>query len=602
MSWNRAGLVIAISLALIGASLWAARRDVAEMAVRVILERQGMVPVVLQVTRLDLSGGHLQNISLYGGAIQASDVDLSYHPSRLVAGVMDRVVINGLLAKLNATGGAITLGDAPLLFSAPARQVGTSRSWRVDALRLNDAHLSIATPGGPFEANFSTELAIDGGKIQNTGLMLDLSVAPLGGLHISAPDLALTTQPDGGIALNFEKLAVLSKTLPWGISDMTGEITWSGGRLAAKLGSGLLASTQTPLAIVPLAITATASSTGPQIDFTLHASDTKKIIDVTMAGRHDRVSGAGKAIITSHPIVFRTGGLQPKALFPATGQTALPMAGTLSVSGDVAWHNATLSPALVLHLTDVALPAQGADLTEIHGDITISGVSPLTTSGGQVLHAVLNSAGLPPIKATLTFQILPTPTLPTLILHVQTLDLAVAGGRISTSAFNLDPRAPDIETLISVRQVDLAEIFKLIGVAGLDGTGRLDGGIQVHITHDSLIVTNGHLAAIGPGVLHVAPDALPNEITQAGESMALVLQALADFHYETLAIDLAAGAAGAGDVMLVLKGHNPAVFEGRAFNLNIHLVANFDRLIDIALKSMAAAEALLRQAAGSIQK
>jgi hypothetical protein len=585
-------------MALGGASLWMVRRDVAALAARIILERQGMGPVVLHVTGLDLSGAQVQNIRLYGGAIEAAELNLAYHASRLAAGVVDRVVIDGLRAKLDATSGAITIGDARLPFAASSS--GGSIPWRVDALRLNDAHLSIATPGGSFEAGFSTDLAIGGNKIQNTGLVLDLAMAPLGGLHIRAPELALTTQADGGIVLDFGKLDIQSNILLWGITDMTGAVTWSGGRLAARLDSGLLASTQAPPVIVPLVIAATASSVGPQVAYSLHATDGQKIIDFTVAGQHDRVSGAGKATVASHPIVFRTGGLQPKTLFPAAGQAAPKMAGTISVSGAVAWRNATLFPALVLHLSDVAVAAQGANFSKVNANVTITGLSPLITAAGQVIHAVITSAGLPPVDAELTFQLLPTA-----VLHVQGLDLAVAGGRLSTSAFNLDSRAPDFETLVSVRQVDLAEIFKLIGVDGLDGTGRLDGSVELSNAHGKVTIRTGHLAATGPGRLRIAANALPKEITQAGERMALVLQALADFHYDALAIDIVtatSGAAGASEVALVLKGQNPAVLEGRAFNLNIKLAANLDRLIGIALRSIAAAEALLRQAAGSIQK
>ena len=47
--------------------------------------------------------------------------------------------------------------------------------------------------------------------------------------------------------------------------------------------------------------------------------------------------------------------------------------------------------------------------------------------------------------------------------------------------------------------------------------------------------------------------ALPKQITEAGESMTLVLQALADFHYDTLTVDLDGAAAGDGTVLLKLR-------------------------------------------------
>lgn len=568
------------------------------MVARALLERQGMGPVTLRVTRFDLSGLHLQNLSLYGGAIRASDLELGYSPFDIAAGTLDRAEITGLFVALNATGDAITLGGAPLPFSTPGPAGSTPRALRVDALRLADAHLSLATPSGPLEATFSTDLAIDGGNIQNTGLTLDLSVATLGTVHIIAPDLALKPEAGGGILLHFGNVEIQPKGLPWVATDITGELTWNTDKLAAKLVSGLVASTQSPAAIVPLAITADAQMTGPDIAFAVHAVDPKKIIDVHITGKHDRTSGAGNVTITSRPMTFRTGVLQPRDLFPASGSAAPSLTGTVALSGAVGWRDAKkISPAVILHLTDLAVAAQGAVLSKVHGDITFTGVSPLTTATGQVLHAVIASGSLPPVEATMSFQLLPAPA-----LHVQGIDFTVAGGRILTSAFNIDPVRPDIQTVIAIHQVDLAEIFKLIGISGLSGTGRLDGEFPLATAHGSVIITGGHLAASGSGVLRLSRDALPKQITEAGASMNLALDALADFHYDTLEIDLSAGSDGSGDAALSLKGNNPAVLEGRAFNLNIHLSTNFDRLIDIATRSRAAAEALLRKTAGSIRK
>ncbi len=599
MSLKRAGLVSAFALALTGALLWATRLPLANFAIKTLLERQGMGPVALEVTRLDPSGAHFTNISLHGAAIQASGLDVTYNLRDLGHGVVSAVVIDSLLARLDATGDSIKLagGDA---MTVPGGQTGGT-AWRVESVKLNDAHVSLATPTGPLDASFSTTLAIGGSTFRTNGLTLDLSMPPVGGLHIVAPKLALTTPARGGIALAFDDLAVRSNEYPWGLSAMAGALTWSGGALAVTLTAGLLANAQSPAIVVPLAVSGSATLAGPLASFDLHGRDSSGVIDLTVAGTHNRTSGAGHATIASHPITFRTGGLQPKTLLPAVSGLP-PLAGTVSVSGGVSWRDAGLTPALVVHVTDAALATQGIDLSKLRGDITLSGLAPLATASGQILRAVITSPGLPPTEAALAFQLLPTQT-----LHVQTLDLAVAGGQLSTSPFDLDPQNPSVDTLLSLHAVDMAKLLALIGVDGLDGTGHLGGAIQLRTTKGKLTVTSGHLAATEPGVLHLRADSLPKEITDAGESVALVVQALADFHYDTLSIDISTGANGAekpdsGELALALRGNNPALLEGRAFNLNIKLATNFDRLIDIAFKSMQAAQALLQQAAGRTRK
>jgi hypothetical protein len=229
--------------------------------------------------------------------------------------------------------------------------------------------------------------------------------------------------------------------------------------------------------------------------------------------------------------------------------------------------------------------------------VAISGIWPLATPAGQSLQGIIEAGGLPPSQISLVFQFLAEPA-----LRVETLRTDFVGGKISASPFTLDPAHPDLETTIDFSQIDLAEFFKLVSVDGLGGSGKLDGQIPLQLRHGKIIVLDGALKATGPGVLRLGTDVLPKQITEAGESVSLALKALADFHYDSLAVDLAGSAAGEGTIMLKIQGQNPAVLEGQAFNLNIKLETNFDRLIDIALRTMQAAQELLRQTSGSTQR
>jgi hypothetical protein len=77
-----------------------------------------------------------------------------------------------------------------------------------------------------------------------------------------------------------------------------------------------------------------------------------------------------------------------------------------------------------------------------------------------------------------------------------------------------------------------------------------------------------------------------------------MLEALTDFHYETLALEIEKRATGEGTILLHLKGNNPAVMAGRPFVFNIGLESNFDRLADYALLALSSAQNVLRRAAG----
>jgi hypothetical protein len=95
---------------------------------------------------------------------------------------------------------------------------------------------------------------------------------------------------------------------------------------------------------------------------------------------------------------------------------------------------------------------------------------------------------------------------------------------------------------------------------------------------------------------------LPAAITEAqgkaGDALTLTREALADFHYTGLRLALDRSASGDGTLLIALKGSNPAVLDNRAFEINIRLEANFDRLAALFLSGYTAADGLLRHAAG----
>ena len=580
------------------------RLEMARMAAIRLLERSGFGPVELTVSHLGLFGLRARDIGLYGGGIRIAELALAYGPSRLAAGIVDRAEIAGLKVTLTAAGDDIAAGGVPLRFSASTDGASPAGGFRIATVEFVDAHLAFDGPTGRYEANFSTELIFSGTGIRDKSFAADLTVPVAGQLHtmhIEAPELAISTGDGGGSRLRFDKMAIQLKHLPWAVEDIGGGIVWQGGRLELRIDSSRIGNTRFPAVAVPLQLTGEASLQGSRIDFAARIlgkapGDTGRI-DLNAKGFHDRASGNGQSSIAVAPIVFQAKGLQPRDLLPALGDTLPALTGSAAISGGLTWRGATLSPKLKLHIAGGAFEPEGASLSEIHGDIEFTGLWPVATAPGQVLRAVVEAGGLSPTNATLTFHLLAKPA-----LGIESLRMDFAGGQIAASPFTIDRTRPNFATVIGVRQIDLEQILKLVSIDGLGGSGKIDGTIPLAISGGKIAVRDGRLAATGPGVLRLRSDALPKQIADAGESMTLVLSALADFHYDTLSMELAENTAGEGTIALRLQGRNPALLEGRAFNLNIRLDSNFDRLIDLALRSMAAARELLRRTAGSVQQ
>jgi len=273
---------------------------------------------------------------------------------------------------------------------------------------------------------------------------------------------------------------------------------------------------------------------------------------------------------------------------------ALTMGGKPLTSGDKVGGAPTIAHLEIPDMT-VRLDAPDAHLggtLSISGALKANGTKVLPQAVVHIMDGFIENSSLraDDLKADVTVT-------PEMILSVGKLSMAVAGGRLSASPFRFDTAESAITSEVTVDQVDLAEIFKLIGVDGLSGTGRLDGQIPLRFDDNIVRLDDAALQASGPGVLQFKSDKLPDALAGTGAEVAAGLQALEDFNYDSLSVKIDEESNGAGTVLLALRGANPAVLSGQVFNFNIKLESNFDRLADLALQGMEATQTLLRRAA-----
>jgi len=590
-------LLVAILLA------WIGRLDVSRWVAIWLLDRSGVGPTSLTVDAVDLAGIHVRKISLFGGAVRAEALTLSYDPVQLVSGGINQATITRPRVTLALTDDGVEIGGVPL--GAPNAPGGASflDGIRIDAIRIVDAQITVAGPSGPVEAAFSTDLVVGGTEVGGSGLVADLVIPVADGtqaVHVVVPTFAVSLS-DGGVRLRFAGVATIPQGLPWAADALAGEVSWQSGRMAATVTTGRITSTGDPVVIRPVDLTAEATMAGPRVEFALHGTvrppSGAGVMRLDAIGHHDRATGKGQSRISVGPVVFGAGSRRPEGLFPILAGALPDLSGSVALSGVISWDGTTIAPGLVLRLSDGVYEPKGVRLSAIRSDLAISGLWPLATPRNQTITATVEAGGLPAMQAELAFQILPKPA-----LRVDAIGVDLLGGRISTSPFVVDPARPVVETRIELRQVDLGEFFKLVGVDGLGGSGRLDGTIPLTLHPGVVDIRDGHLAASGPGVIRLDGGVLPPQITDAGESMILVLQALTDFHYDSLTIDVDGRATGQGTVVLKLTGNNPNLLDGRPFHINIRFESNFDRLVEIALRSMEAAQALLRRTTGSARR
>ena len=131
--------------------------------------------------------------------------------------------------------------------------------------------------------------------------------------------------------------------------------------------------------------------------------------------------------------------------------------------------------------------------------------------------------------------------------------------------------------LLAVNKVDVAEIFRLIGIKGLSGKGRFSGIIPIQVMGKKVIVKNGKLTADGPGVIRFNGGPVTKSLKQKGDSVATTLKTLSDFHFQTMIMGLEKS---------IEYTNDPLIF-------NVNLESNFDNLTKFTIQGLETAENLL---------
>jgi Dicarboxylate transport len=546
-------------------------------------------------------GGPSRLETLSIDALDLKDAEISLvTPSGTYAGTLSATIaLAGGNLKATAVDATLTAPVAGM--KGPVKLAFTGdleiKNGNMAATGINGTLLApVAGMSGPVSLSFSGALAMTNGDIEATGIAATIS-APVTGLGkpASLTIKKLTFQPaaPGGPRLALEDAAVTPKDLPWTVQGLAGEVLFQSDKSTAKFSVARLTNLQKPAMTQPLKLSGTAALAGSHLDFTLAGETlTKTPAKLQAKGKHELGNGSGSAVVAVAPLAFKRGGLQPGDLFPILAGQVKNLDGTIAIAGTLRWTAKALTPDLTLTLKDVSLPTSSAQIQSINGAIKLSGFWPPMTPGGQSLTATITAPGLPPAKLSLTGQLAAKPA-----VKLDRIAVDIAGGEISATSFTLDPASPNIATILKVDHVDLGEITKLIGLSGLNGSGQLDGQVPFTYKAGEVTINGGKLTARGPGTLSYKPEKLPDQIAQAGESVQLAMQALSDFHYDKLSLELDKSETGEGTVMLHLEGSNPAVLQGQVFNFNIRIDSNFDRLADIALLSLKSAEELLRRAA-----
>ncbi len=262
-----------------------------------------------------------------------------------------------------------------------------------------------------------------------------------------------------------------------------------------------------------------------------------------------------------------------------------PAPPQLSVSSGVLHHNGSINwtpRGLALRLeqhTDQLAARWGS--TELAG-VSWQSTTRLQRNGrldhsGQLQAQQLN-VGFPIQTLTLDYQYQhaekETPR-----LHIENLAAQLLGGTVKVDSVTINPLSPTLSTTVRLQRLQLARVLELQQQEGLSGQGTLSGVLPLSFSNAGLQVRNGHIASEGPGWIRFHPDAGVAALGKSHQGMALALQALRNFEYDSLLVDLQYAPDGAALMNTRLQGKNPDWNNGRPVDFSINIEQNLLKLM-----------------------
>ena len=312
-----------------------------------------------------------------------------------------------------------------------------------------------------------------------------------------------------------------------------------------------------------------------------------------ITGKHSPDSGNGMLKAEMVPLNFSPDRLQPSALSPVLSRLEA-VSGQISASAQFKWSNQGVhSSRGAFELRQVSFAHETAKIDDLTALLNLENLVSPSSLPQQTLTIRRIDFGIPVENLLVSYQIEGADP-PRIVL--EKAQFSMMDGILSLAPAIINPAAAHTDVLVHVNNIDLGTFFNLIQIDGLTGSGHLDGQIPVRLEDNQVMIRKGHVAAKAPGVLRFQSAKASQLLTTAGEEMNLLLQAMQDFHYTELSLDLDKSATHGLIAKLSLLGNNPAVKDGQVFRLNINLESDIDKILQTINQGYNLSHEILRNA------
>jgi len=268
---------------------------------------------------------------------------------------------------------------------------------------------------------------------------------------------------------------------------------------------------------------------------------------------HTMATGAGTVHINAPKITFAPNALQPADLSPLL--VALRRAeGSAAFTGDINWTKAAITSQGKLSIVSLDFMTPLGKAHAVKSDIALTSLLPPATAPGQDLTISRIDWTLPFSAVDVRFAFSPT------TIRLDKADTDIAQGHASLGAITIAVADPG--RMAGAAQINGIALNSLIAASNLGSKVKLEGKVSGHIPFvlgpDGFRITNGHVAADGPGRLSVDRSlwAQGEAALSSNAVQDFAYQALENLAFEQMSADLNSVANGRLSVVFHIKGRS----------------------------------------------
>lgn len=321
---------------------------------------------------------------------------------------------------------------------------------------------------------------------------------------------------------------------------------------------------------VPVMFEVDAKPTGSGFLITAEAS----LEDAATLNVNGVIAGSDAEMeFVSTPITLGNGGISVSSLTDLIDLGEMRPQGSVQASGLITYTDDELGGYVDLSIDEIGTKLGDGSRISVKGDVRLDPSAFPRTIAPATLAGTHTSAYLGAIPFVESFSIRESGE-----INLHELTAQFLGGNVKVVDTVADPEAGSITGKVLAETISLKALAGLLEIEGLDTTGQITGALDFHVGTDTIVLENGDLRSIAPGVLKYQGETLKSAAA-GNENLQLLVQALENFHYEALSLTIDVPEFGEGLIALSLEGNNPDVLDGHPFDVTINLESDYGTLI-----------------------